>query len=251
MYQVRFYRREQGRDENMRCFEVSVGETDLWIAVDRSSFSSGLENFVRGQVQRLRSELEEYILRDPEFKTALGPHRVIPGAPAFAVDMACAAGLAGVGPMAGVAGMFAREIGRLILARTGCSKLVVENGGDIFLAGNEPVTISIFAGQSPLSGRVGLRLDVKNSLGVCTSSGTVGHSLSFGRADAVVVVSRDAVIADVFATSLCNRVQEPEDIAKVLEAAKAAEGVLGAVVILGKSIGAWGELELLNLSTKG
>ena len=248
MYKERFYRGGQGRDKNMRCFEVSVGETDLWIAVDRSSYSSDLEEFVKEQVQSLRRELEEYIVRDPEFKTALVPHRVMPGAPLAAVDMARAADLAGVGPMAGVAGMFARETGSLILARTGCRKLIVENGGDIYLAGSGSVTLSIFAGQSPLSERVGIRLNVRDRMGVCTSSGTVGHSLSFGRADAVVVVSRDAVIADVFATSLCNRVQEPEDVAPTLEAAKLAEDVTGAVVILGKSIGAWGEIELVNLS---
>src|SRR5690606_22056825 len=101
-------------------------------------------------------------------------------------------------------------------------EVIVENGGDIYLRMDRPVEIGLYAGaDSPFSGTLRLRVDPRGAgLGVCCSSGTVGHSLSFGKADAVVTVAADAALADAAATSLCNRIQTTDDIASILDAEK-------------------------------
>jgi ApbE superfamily uncharacterized protein (UPF0280 family) len=124
----------------------------------------------------------------------------------------------------------------------------VENGGDIFIKTDGPIIISIFAGTSPLSLRVGLRLDCGvKPFGVCTSSGTVGHSLSLGKADAVSVVSESCALADAAATAVGNLVNSKTDIRPALNFGKSITGVEGIVVIIGEDIGMWGELEVVPL----
>jgi ApbE superfamily uncharacterized protein (UPF0280 family) len=109
--------------------------------------------------------------------------------------------------------------------------------------------VALFAGKSPLSHRVGLRIDPSWSpLGVCTSSGTVGHSLSFGRADAACVVAPDAALADAAATALGNRVRDAGDIPAALEWAAGLPEILGSVVIVGDKLGARGQVELVPLT---
>ena len=105
--------------------------------------------------------------------------------------MLAASAMAGVGPMAAVAGAVAGSIGADLEAEFGCREIVVENGGDIWLRFEETLEISVFAGSSPLSERVGVSIPPSLSpLGVCTSSGTVGPSLSLGLADAAMVAVR-------------------------------------------------------------
>jgi ApbE superfamily uncharacterized protein (UPF0280 family) len=127
-------------------------------------------------------------------------------------------------------------------------EIIVENGGDIFLRVRQAATVALSAGKSPLSGRVGIKIDAAwGPLGVCTSSGTVGHSLSFGRADAACVVARDAALADAAATALGNRVPDAGAIASALNWVAAIPEIMGAVVIVGEKLGAWGQVELTPL----
>ena len=231
----------------MMDFEVVEQETDLWISMELSAYYPGIAQEIRDFAVGLREELLGYIREDPIFLTSLEPHQTLPGAPGIAADMAVATEKAGVGPMAAVAGAFARDVGRAIHRKTGCPRLMVENGGDIYILGQGPLTVAVYAGSSPLSGKVGISLEVSGELGVCTSSGTVGHSLSFGRADAMVVISEDVVIADAFATAYCNQVQSKDDIGPLLEQAKLCPDIAGSMVIIGDALGAWGDLELVSL----
>ena len=249
MYQERTYRRYMGWDDAV-FFEVQEKETDLWIALDAKSYGryrGKVEDLALGEIKELRRELEQYILGDEGFASSLVPYPVKKEAPLSARKMAAAAAVAGVGPMAAVAGLFAQHVGEKILEKVECRKLIVENGGDIFLFSHKPVTLSVFAGKSPLSEKIGLRLKPQGKLGVCTSSGTVGHSLSFGLADAVVVVCRDAVLADAYATAMCNRVKDKEDIDTVLSTARKCPGILGILIVLDKYLGVWGDFELVSL----
>ncbi|NLO89448.1 MAG: UPF0280 family protein [Clostridia bacterium] len=249
MYQERAYRRYMGWDDGV-CFKVQEKETDLWVALDAQSYGrygGKLEDFILKEIKKLRRELEQYIIRDEGFYSSLVPYSVKKDAPLSVRKMAEAAAVAGVGPMAAVAGLFAQHVGEKILEKVQCKKLIVENGGDIFLYSHEPVTLSVFAGKSPLSEKIGLRLEPRGKLGVCTSSGTVGHSLSFGLADAVVVVCKDAVLADAYATAKCNRVKDKEDIDRVLATARKSFGILGILIVFDKYLGAWGDLELISL----
>jgi len=160
-----------------------------------------------------------------------------------------AARACGVGPMAAVAGAVAEAVGRALLAEN--QQVIVENGGDIFLQTKTPRVAAIYAGASPLSGKVGVRISrVGQPLGVCTSSGTVGHSLSFGKADAAIVLAESAALADAAATALGNRVQTADDIDPALVWLRGIEGALGGAVVVGDKLGAWGEVELVRLGAE-
>ena len=220
---------------------MAVKETDLYILAQGS-----LEQEAREAVIQLRQQLEQYISANPLFQTSLVPLPADPRAPQIVKEMLAASQAAGVGPMAGVAGAMAAFVGAALLAVT--SEVVVENGGDIFLQTGTERTIGIFAGASPLSMQVGIRVPAERQpLGVCTSSATVGPSLSLGRADAVCVISPSATLADAAATALGNMVQGKGDIQRVLEAGQKIPGVEGVVIIVDDALGAWGGYELVKL----
>lgn len=240
-YEPRTYRTRMSR-EGLVPFRVAVKETDLMVLAARDFTVQVLEI-----VLQERQQLESYIAAHPDFQTALSPWPEDPFAPAVVREMIAAGADAGVGPMAAVAGTLAARVGQGLLALS--PEVIVENGGDIYLKIIRPATIALFAGKSPLSHRVGLKIAPDLSpLGVCTSSGTVGHSLSFGRADAACVMAPNAALADAAATALGNRVADAGSIAAALEWAATIPGIFGAVVIVGEKLGAWGLVELTPVS---
>ncbi len=164
MYVNRTYRDSVG-SKDLKSFRVCVKETDLYISVDRGNFKPDLEKRTEKLVLALRYDLEKYIDRDPDFKTTLRPHVLAPGAPLIAQTMAQAANKSGVGPMAAVAGTFAEYIGKDLL--TICSEVIVENGGDIFMASAQKRLVAVFAGKSPFSGRLAVEImPEKTPLGI-------------------------------------------------------------------------------------
>ena len=166
-------------------------------------------------------------------------------APAIIKDMLAASRAAGVGPMASVAGAIAEHVGRKLLSTS--LNVVVENGGDIYLDVKDDMKIGIFAGESPLSGRIALKITAGESpLGICTSSGTVGHSLSFGIADAICIKSKSAALADAAATAAGNLIQTKADVRKGLAKAMSIEGVLGVLIVTGDTLAVQGAMELTD-----
>jgi ApbE superfamily uncharacterized protein (UPF0280 family) len=227
------------RHERLVSFEVVVKETDLLILAD-----SRLETLTERVIYQVRGPLEGYIAHHPEFLRSLVPLPDDCLAPRIVREMLAAGQACGVGPMAAVAGAIAEAVGRALLAES--REVVVENGGDCFLRVESPLQMGIFAGPSVLSERLAIRIKPEQTpLGVCTSSGTVGHSLSLGRADAVTVISPSAAVADAAATRIGNQVRKRGDLKAALAAASEIEGVLGVVIILGDRVGAWGEVELV------
>ncbi len=240
MHEDRSYRKLLS-SENLVAFRVTVKETDLFVHAAKP-----LEGLTKESILRHRGYIESFIKRHPDFLHALEPLDIAGPAPIIINTMLAAGKKAGVGPMAAVAGAIAEHVGIDLLSHT--DEVVVENGGDIYLKTSEPVTVGIFAGKSPLSLKIGLRIDSnRNPFAVCTSSGTVGHSLSFGKADAVSVVSGSCALADAAATSIGNRIAAKGDIQQAIGFGKNIEGVTGLVVIMGDEIGAWGELEVVPL----
>jgi ApbE superfamily uncharacterized protein (UPF0280 family) len=222
-------------------FRVAVKETDLMILAQQD-----LSREVRSLVIQERQQLEGYAQNHPEFLTMLTPFPPDPYAPPLVRDMINAGTVAGVGPMAAVAGAIAARIGEALRAFT--DEVIIENGGDIFMRLKHPATVSLSAGRSPLSHKVGLKIyPDRETWGVCTSSGTVGHSLSFGRADAACVVAAEAALADACATELGNRVSDASAVNKALEWLEGIPGIIGGVVIVGEHLGAWGHIELVPL----
>jgi uncharacterized protein len=225
-------------------FQITVKETDLMV-----SASIPLESAARELILTHRGYLECYIDQYPDFLTTLKPWRILGPAPAIVREMALAAEKAGVGPMAAVAGAISEAVGRGLLQVS--DEVIVENGGDTFFKTRLPVIAGIYAGNSPLSLKVGLRVDsTAHPVSLCTSSGTVGHSLSFGKADAVCVMCDSCALADAVATAVGNRVRSAADISSAIRFGKSIPGVSGLVVIIGKDMGVWGSLEVIPLRGK-
>lgn len=240
-YRKRTYRSRVASGD-LVSFEVQIRETDLQILAGKE-----LRHEAGDAVLRYRSQLEGYIARYPEFVTALTPLPLDPTAPPIVKSMLVAGRAAHVGPMAAVAGAMAEYVGLDLLA-AGAGEVVVENGGDIYFCRNQESVVGIFAGGSPLSNRVGLKIPANlMPLGICTSSGTVGHSLSLGEADAVTVLAKDTALADAVATLVGNAVQPGQSLESALAKGPTVPGVLGVVIIRGEELGAWGAVELVPL----
>jgi uncharacterized protein len=239
MYQPRVYR-NWVKNSDLVSFNVIVEETDCYI-----SALSNLESKARKAIIKYRSILKKYIGTHPLFLTTLEPFQAEADAPLIIKAMSDAGIKAGVGPMASVAGAVAqfaaKELNRF------SEELIIENGGDIFLKSRRERLIGIYAGNSPLSGKIGIETNGDSqAIGISTSSGTVGHSLSFGKADAVVVVAETAILSDAVATAIANLFFTPDDMSNCLKKAQGIEGVKGIVIIKDENAGFWGEIKLRN-----
>ena len=222
-------------------FQVLVKETDLWICAE-----TRLEKEALDLVLHARHQIETYICSHREFLTSLTPLAVDACAPSLIKEMQRVAGKAGVGPMAAVAGAIAQYVGEGLLA---CSEqVIVENGGDIFLMAKRPVTVSVFAGDSPLSERLGILIHSDQMpSGICSSSATVGHSLSMGVTDVVCLLSPSAALADAAATALGNMIKTKDHLNCVDGWAAHIGGITGGIAIAGDRMATWGNVELVAL----
>lgn len=239
-YSNRTYRKPI-RVKDLVSFQVIVKETDLWISSDEN-----LEKEARDLVFGCRNALETYIHSHPLFLSTLSAYPEDPYAPVMIRRMIQYSGLVKVGPMASVAGGIAQYVGEGLLGLT--RQVIVENGGDIYLKTDRKTTVSVFAGDSPLSEKIGLMIHPgQMPIGVCTSSGTVGHSLSGGSADAVCLISSNAFLADAAATALGNRLQDKKNMDTAVKWVKTIEGILGGLVIMGDKMMVWGETEIVGL----
>jgi len=240
MREPRFYR-HWIKDDDLVSFEVVVKQTDLYIRSRRNLKDKAIDS-----VLKHRGPLESYIGRHPLFLTTLDPYQAEAEAPAIVKEMARVSQLTGVGPMAAVAGAIAEAVGRDLLAFS--PEVIVENGGDIFLKISKKRLVGVYAGQSSFTRRVALEVMPRETpLGVCTSSGTVGHSLSLGSADALVVLSPSTALSDAAATALGNLVKTAGDIPQAIEKAQTIEGLRGLVVIVGDKMGVWGKVKIVPL----
>ena len=222
-------------------FTARVKETDLWITASRDLGREAIES-----IMAHRRGLERYLVDNPLALTSLEPLPPDPLAPPLMAAMLAAGAKAGTGPMAAVAGAIAQAVGRDLAAAAG--EVMVENGGDVYLAASRDITVGLEAGGSPISGRLGLRI-AREDMPLClgTSSGTVGHSLSLGRADAATVKAADGALADAAATALGNRVKSARDLEAALDWVSGVEGVQGALIVIGAKLAAWGDMELVQL----
>jgi ApbE superfamily uncharacterized protein (UPF0280 family) len=185
-----------------------------------------------------RQVLEAYIACDPFFAATFDPYEP-DSDEELILRMAGATRKAGVGPMAAVAGAIAWA-GVEAMVEAGATFGVIDNGGDIALIADRPVRVGVHAGSASLSNRVAFVVPAQEKiLGICTSSATVGPSISFGIADAVTIFSHDVALADAWATSVCNQIRPSDN--SVLERLDPAE-VSGVFAIMGEAVVRWGEL---------
>ncbi len=198
-----------------------------------------------------RRELEQYIARDEFFRLTMEPYGIkeavrssaMSGLPTAVTRMLSASVKAGVGPMAAVAGTLS-WIGAEAAVNDGAKHIIVDNGGDIAMKVDRPTVVGIYAGGSPIRDLAFRIQPRKNIVGVCTSSGTVGPSISLGFADAAVVISEDVSIADACATALGNEVHDcsKKNVEGAFRAVERVAGIEGAMIICDEYIGTWGSL---------
>lgn len=224
-------------------------ETIVTISADDSQYIE----IAKAEIIKQRHILESYIAIDPFFQTTLEPYECSPEAPDIAQVMATASSRAGIGPMGAVAGTIAYyAVDAMVDADA--TFAYVDNGGDIALINDRKTYIGIFAGQSVIR-NLAFEIEPRDSiLGICTSSGTVGPSISFGQSDAVTVISEDVSLADAMATATANRIQDKETIPEALRFAETmknageiggAGGIEGVLIIKDDAMGRWGNLPTL------
>jgi ApbE superfamily uncharacterized protein (UPF0280 family) len=243
---VRSVYRQVQQGSDLVYFNVKVKQTDLAIGIDSLHAGTVSLEQVEHRIIRLRADIETYAENSPDFLTSLEPVPVRTQAPEVVKRMARAALAAGVGPMAAVAGTIAEMVGEELTIK-GIPNVLVENGGDIYIASDKERIVALYAGASPFTGRLGLRIRQGFPLGVCTSSATVGPSLSLGRADAAVIIAESAALADAVATAAGNQARTAEDLEAAAQVAMSVAGVRGALIVLGDKMAAIGEIELTAL----
>lgn len=239
---------------------ITIGETELKVSSDLKL--PELPNYII----KLRSELKGYIRKNPDFLTSFEPVRVKSDkslnfdhsnsdeVPLIINLMSRAGRRADVGPMAAVAGTIS-QLSMGFMVENGSKFVIIDNGGDISLEINRDVVVGLYAGESSLSGELGFKIKPKQTpMGICTSSGTVGHSISFGRADSVTVFANESSIADALATSIANEARGIKDEDAVQRSLEHAEefkkSMRGVMVVVGESAGTLGRIPKLVQTDK-
>ncbi len=231
------------RQQDLVFFQIAIKETDLDIGIPRDKLTAGLVEGVKQEIIKVRSQLEQYIAANRIFLHTLEPYLPGPDAPEIVRAMANAASTSGIGPMSAVAGAIAQHVGIYLSKR--CREVIVENGGDIYLRSSKTRKIGVFAGPSPFTNRLALEIEPhRTPLGICTSSGTVGHSRSFGCADAAVILAPSAILADAVATATGNRVRNEDDLQAAVKFAMSINSVTGALAIKNDKLAAAGAVKL-------
>ncbi|TIH15335.1 UPF0280 family protein [Marinifilum sp. JC120] len=239
---TRGYRESIALSGNEISFQVVVEQTDLFIVAEKDLSEQALN-----AVHEIRGILNAHFVLNPDFATSLIPVAVPEDVHPVIKAMADSARACGVGPMAAVAGAVAQFVADQLLPFS--PNVIAENGGDIYMHSTNPRKIGLLS--EPDSGaKIGLTVEADDfPLSICSSSGTIGHSLSLGNGDLVTVRAKDARLADTAATSLANLLKSPADVPLVIEKARALaeHGLDGVFVQYDSKIGAWGDLELIAL----
>lgn len=235
--------------DRFRFFTSVHKESDLLVGLSPKSYDPATEAVCSDAQLRLYGLLSEHIKEHPSFISSMDPLPLPGGEGSLAreLEVLYACGWATrTGPMSAVAGLFAQECGRAMAKNLSC-ELLVENGGDLYLRNQENMVVVIHAGDVALSGKLGLEIPA-GEWGICTSSGTLGHSFSKGKADALTIVSHSTPMADAWATALANQVVSREDIRPLLDKVEAIPEILACVVIVDGEVGIRGEFETKLLS---
>jgi ApbE superfamily uncharacterized protein (UPF0280 family) len=237
-HEERTYRSLINKD-NLTSYNVKIAESDLFISSDINLADVALKSLTKH-----RNSLESYIKNHSVFRTSLLPLPEDDLAPPIVRDMLSKSKICGVGPMAAVAGAISEFVGYDLINQT--ENIIIENGGDIFLKSKNKLTVSVYAGASTLSYNVNVLVKPEETpLGICTSSATVGPSLSFGKADAVCVISKSPTLSDSAASAIGNRVKSKKDIKAALDYGIKINGIAGIIIILGNEMGVIGQVELV------
>ncbi|MCK4243510.1 UPF0280 family protein [Candidatus Bathyarchaeota archaeon] len=213
----------------------------------QSDSKCAVENAI-DTVLRHRLELDRFIISNPMFLKALEPIDIDDDAPRVVKIMSAVADAVGVGPMAVVAGALA-DLALETMLTSKAEIAIVEDGGEIAASSKKEFNIGLYAGKTPLSKLIGFKINPLDCpIGVATSSATVGHALSFGKADSVTVFADTAALADGAATAICNAVKG-KDVEKSIQVglkhAETLQTIRGTIITREDCIGTFGKLPQL------
>ncbi len=223
-------------DTGLKTYEIIYKETCLLVRSEQN-----ISNKILQWLISCRKPIENYITKHPEFLYSLKPVEIKSNMPEIVKYMCEISAKVAVGPMATVAGVIAEHIGKKFLSVYKTGRIIIENGGDIFMHFDREFIFGIYAGEhSPFTGKVKFKVKIVNQpVGICTSSGKIGHSLSFGSADAVTIVSNSSAFSDALATACGNLVKTEKDLYKAIEFAKQFPETIFVCCIKDNTISFW------------
>lgn len=230
---------------NLTQENIDINETHIMLSTDLKNHN--LNQFIKNE----RKQLEKYIQKYPEFKLSL--EKLINPNPENNPEiinlMYKTSKEVKIGPMASVAGTISElSLNHLIKQNTKTS--IIENGGDIALINDKKIICGIYSNNEILGNQIGFKLKPnKKPIGICTSSGKIGHSISFGNSEAVTIISNSASLSDGLATKIANEVKgntNQEAVENALDYSESYKDLFkGALIISGDSIGTIGKLPKL------
>ncbi len=229
------------KHNNLTPYKIRIKESNILIYCKKP-----IKRKAKRYLKEARTQIEDYINLYPQFEISPRPLKLDIKAPSIIKSMLKASKSADVGPMASVAGAIAGYIGHKLLSDS--DEVMVENGGDIFLKSSRERIIGVYAGRSLLSEKIAIRLPTSSKpYGVCTSSGTVGHSFSYGEADAVAIISNSCPYSDAWATKIANMIKKDSDIKKALKIIRKNPKILGGLIIKGGKLAVIGNIAIKNI----
>ena len=221
--------------------EIEIGETHIRLTTDLKSHS--LEDYIYS----IRADLKSHIAHNQYFLHAMKPLKPKTDDLSPIVErMYESSDLCDVGPMACVAGTVS-ELSLDYLISCGSKNSIVENGGDIAVINSRTVLCGIFSNNPVLGNDIAFKIKKRHKpLGICTSSGKMGHSISFGLSDSVTVISKSPSIADGLATRIANGVNGEDSQERVyagLETADDYDDLFeGVLIVCGGNVATMGRL---------
>ena len=239
MYLARSYRR---LFEDKFNYTVTYKAADIYFCSSRPLEKDKLKE----RLFAYYTQIEEYIAAHPLFLSSLSPLDFDDNAPAIIKTMLSAGKKAGIGPFSAVAGAVALYIGKELFKPK--EELVIENGGDVFLATANPKRVLLQLGRASKIKQVEIVIPPrKENFGMGSSSAKIGHSLNFGSADLVTVIAKNSAYADSFATAFSNQIKNKKDLEEISAFARREEDIYGFVAVLGNSVACWGDIEIKNI----
>lgn len=234
-----------------RSFEVESGDVNLWVAVKAEAFQPDMESVAKAELDEQLAVLDAYLAEDSFFRKSLKAHEVSETAPQLIQTMAKAGEQAAVGPMAALSGALCEAVAKALLQnfQTEDLEVITECGGDLFLKLSEALTLPVLAGESDISGLVGIEiLPEQTPIAVATGAGSKGKPINYGKADAVLIASKQGALAGAFAVGLGNHIKSPADVDKVLKRTEVIPEVEAAILVFDDQIGLRGDFELKMLT---
>jgi ApbE superfamily uncharacterized protein (UPF0280 family) len=214
--------------------------SDIFVSSDRD-VSSKLKKLTK----EIYSVLESHMKEDPSFKKSLSPVESKPQYHYVIKTMCAKSALFNVGPMAAVAGAVCDFIASGL--DSFCRCLIIENGGDVYIKSDKDIDVGVYLRNRHFADKIYLRIKADDMpCGLCSSSGSFGHSLSMGKSDLVTILAESTISADLAATSVANNINSPKDILKTINSYKTIKGIKGILIIKDDKLGIWGNIELME-----